>query len=100
MVENDEYTIPSYVYRWVSNDGAKHRQSGNMGDPDNFVNHKKSENDYGTRPLTLQTTDTIGQYYEYFRQNIDGKTSTPDIIPTFPVNWNPELIEKYVRAYL
>jgi glycosyltransferase involved in cell wall biosynthesis len=100
MVENDEYTIPSYVYRWVSNDGAKHRQSGNMGDPDNFVNHKLSENDYGDRALTLQKENSTQIYYDYFKSNIDGRTSTPDITPTFPVNWHPELIEKYVRQYL
>ena len=100
MIE-DEYSIPGYSYRWNDPDIAGHKQSGRMGAEDGFTEHKNASQDRATRPLTLQTDQSIlHPYYEYFRSNIDGKTSTPNIPPTYPPNFHPELIDKYVRQYL
>jgi len=100
MVEDDKYTIPSYVYSWSAPAGVSvHRQSGDIGNPDNFENHKKHSLDHATRPLTmLSDLSCLDEMLEFYRNNIDGKNTTKGDM--FEANFDPELIEKYVRKYL
>ena len=58
FVERDLITPnESYVYYW--GDGL-HKQSGDIGNPNNFENHKSQSTDFGNRPLN---TTNISQYY-------------------------------------
>lgn len=104
LKEDDEYSVPGYSYNWSdSGEVAGHKQSGNMGDPNNFENHKMASQDHATRPLHLYDTsqlDTIYQpYFQYFRDVING-THQPIVPPTYPPNFHPDLIKRYVQQHL
>jgi hypothetical protein len=100
MKSDDEYSIPGYCYSWSAPEGAAvHRQSGDIGNPNNFENHKKFSTDHAVRPLTFLTDQScLKKCLDFFRGNIDGKTTTKGHM--FEANFHPELIEKYVRQYL
>ena len=103
MKSDDEYSIPGYCYSWSATEGAVvHRQSGDIGNPNNFENHKKFSTDHATRPLTYimykREDSCLTKCLDFFRDNIDGKTTTKGHM--FEANFHPELIDKYVRQYL
>lgn len=84
----DDNSVGLYCYRWNDPDIAPHKQSGDgVDDPTNFERHKLGSTDFPTRSLTLLAENSVIQpHYEYYRNNLS--------------DWNPELIEKYVRQYL
>ena len=100
MKSDEEYSIPGYCYSWSAPAGVSvHRQSGDIGNPNNFENHKKYSTDHATRPLTLLTDQScLKKCLDFFRDNIDGKNTTKGQM--FEANFHSDLIEKYVRAYL
>jgi hypothetical protein len=54
LVENDKLEdveiVPSYIYVW-GEEIAKHKQSGDIENINNFENHKENSQDFGERPL-------------------------------------------------
>lgn len=53
----------SYCFNW-GDSFAPHKQSGNIGDPNNFENHKKASVDFGiNKELSIQSDEYINQYY-------------------------------------
>ena len=54
LVENDKLEdveiLPSYIYVW-GEEIAKHKQSGDIENINNFENHKENSQDFGERPL-------------------------------------------------
>ena len=88
--ENDTYFLPAYCFCWQDSQAmlAPHKQSGDINNPDNFENHKKSSIDPvdGRR---LQITNpqftkdvTLWEYYE-FLYNAE-------------TNYPKELMQKYI----
>lgn len=86
--EHDCYYLPSYCFNW--NDGhemnARHKQSGDINNPNNFENHKKQSLDsVNGRILSLfekeKMTEIYKPYYDYIREH---KTNFPE-----------ELVNKY-----
>ena len=72
---NDDY-IPSYCFNWSDPpDLAGHKQSGNIGAPNNFEEHKNNSLDYCKRPLqklSKEELDKVYQkYYDWFVNNMD-----------------------------
>ena len=70
---NNNY-IPSYCFNWSDpHEVAGHKQSGAIGSPDNFENHKKASGDIPTEPLKPITSkeleDTYDKYYKYININ-------------------------------
>lgn len=74
--EHDTYYIPSYCFNW--NDGdvmdAPHKQSGDIDNPDNFENHKKSSKDsVNGRKLRVWSDDELAwcfkPYFEFIKTN-------------------------------
>ena len=74
--EHDKRYVPSYCFNW--NDGqemnAPHKQSGDINNPNNFVNHKESSIDPCLSELRIYDTkqmDTIYYpYYAYLYENV------------------------------
>lgn len=61
IVEDQDVTpFESYCFNW-GDSFAPHKQSGNIGDPNNFENHKKHSIDFGDRPLRRIG---VSQYYQ------------------------------------
>lgn len=84
--EHNSYYVPSYCFNWSDPaEMAGHKQSGDIGNPANFENHKRASTDHATGPLigNVDLTDVYRPYYEYIYNNRQ----------LFP----EELIEKYVR---
>ena len=72
---NNNY-IPSYCFNWSDpHEVAGHKQSGAIGSPDNFENHKLASNDYAKRPLQklskLQLHAVYEKYYIWINNNLD-----------------------------
>lgn len=70
--ENNLEYVPSYCFNWSDpHEIAGHKQSGDIGNPDNFENHKKATNDYAKRKLQLipQVVEHV-KYYDFFRENM------------------------------
>lgn len=68
---HDKY-IPSYCFNWSDPaEVAGHKQSGDINNPDNFENHKKSSGDYCSAPLIPldnSELDIVYQpYYEFLK---------------------------------
>ena len=97
----DAYSIPGYSYRWNDPTVAGHKQSGNMGDPNNFENHKRASQDRFNGPLTLTSDSTILlPYMDYFRRYTGPKKETVPQDLLYPPNFSQELIDRYVAQYL
>jgi hypothetical protein len=66
----DEYNdkcIPSYCFNWSDPpEIAGHKQSGNIGSPNNFENHKLASNDYPNRPLQKLPINELANIYEKY----------------------------------
>jgi hypothetical protein len=75
----DEYNtnfIPSYCFNWSDPpELAGHKQSGKIGHPDNFNEHKEHSKDYAYRPLEKLSTENINlvynKYYNWLLTNKD-----------------------------
>ena len=72
---NNNY-IPSYCFNWSDpHEVAGHKQSGAIGSPDNFENHKLASIDYAKRPLQklskLQLHEVYEKYYIWINNNLD-----------------------------
>jgi glycosyltransferase involved in cell wall biosynthesis len=75
--EHDKRYVPSYCFNW--NDGqemnAPHKQSGDLDNPNNFVNHKEASIDPCLSELKIYDTkqmDSIYEpYYSYLYANED-----------------------------
>ena len=72
---NNNY-VPSYCFNWSDPDElAGHKQSGAIGSPNNFENHKKASKDYALRPLQKLSKEDIDsvykKYYEWIQNNLD-----------------------------
>ena len=69
--ENNLQYVPSYCFNWGDpSEMAGHKQSGDITNLENFENHKKSSNDYVTRPLLKNLEIPEYQaYYEFLRNN-------------------------------
>jgi hypothetical protein len=68
--------IPSYCFNWSDPaEIAGHKQSGAIGSPNNFENHKEASKDYALRPLVKLTEYEIqlvyNKYYNWIKDNID-----------------------------
>jgi hypothetical protein len=68
--ENNPNYVPS-CFNWGDpSEMAGHKQSGNIGHPDNFENHKKASGDFAKRPLQINTEiSEYTRYYDYLREN-------------------------------
>jgi hypothetical protein len=85
--EHNKYYVPSYCFNWSDpHEIAGHKQSGAIGSPNNFENHKEASKDYAKRPLEKlseeKLRETYKPYYHYLRQHVED----------FPL----ELVSKYV----
>ena len=72
---NDNY-VPSYCFNWSDpHEIAGHKQSGAIGSPNNFENHKEASKDYALRPLLRLSKEDIdsvyNKYYKWFQENMD-----------------------------
>ena len=75
----DEYNpnyVPSYCFNWGDPaEIAGHKQSGDIDNPDNFDNHKKSSGDMATEPLVGLSDDELYNvykpYYEFLKSNLN-----------------------------
>jgi hypothetical protein len=72
---NDNY-VPSYCFNWSDpHEISGHKQSGAIGSPNNFENHKESSLDYVKRPLEKMNTENLEKvyqkYYEWIENNLD-----------------------------
>jgi hypothetical protein len=85
--EHNRYYVPSYCFNWSDpHEIAGHKQSGAIGSPNNFENHKEASKDYATRPLEKLSVEKLREtykpYYHFLRQHVED----------FPL----ELVSKYV----
>lgn len=87
--ENDSRFLPSYCFNW--NDGASmlapHKQSGDIDNPENFDNHKKSSIDPVKGHLIINDLwftkqETLKDYYIWIYEN--------------EKNFPTDLVEKYL----
>tara|TARA_R110000868_G_scaffold343837_1_gene604793 strand:+ start:583 stop:1386 length:804 start_codon:yes stop_codon:yes gene_type:complete len=66
----DEYNpnfIPSYCFNWSDPpELAGHKQSGKIGHPDNFNEHKEHSKDYAYRPLEKLSKENINITYKKY----------------------------------
>jgi hypothetical protein len=74
--EHNTHYIPSYCFNWSDpSDIAGHKQSGNIGTPNNFENHKLASKDYALRPLQRTNKEKIEflykKYYDFIVENIE-----------------------------
>ena len=69
--EHNKNYVPSYCFNWSDPaEVAGHKQSGDINNPDNFENHKKSSQDYVKGPLIPFHIGTIyNKYYDYLREH-------------------------------
>ena len=85
--EHNKYYVPSYCFNWSDpHEIAGHKQSGAIGSPTNFENHKEASKVYAKRPLEKlaeeKLRETYKPYYHFLRQHVED----------FPL----ELVSKYV----
>lgn len=85
--EHNKYYVPSYCFNWSDpHEIAGHKQSGAIGSPNNFENHKEASRDYANRPLEKlseeKLRETYKPYYHFLRQHVED----------FPL----ELVSKYI----
>jgi hypothetical protein len=87
--EHDTYYVPSYCFNW--NDGqemkAPHKQSGDIDNPENFINHKKNSLDrVDGRQIQIwddkKMRETYHPYIEFFNSN--------------SADFPPELVSRYL----
>ena len=67
--------VPSYCFNWSDPpEIAGHKQSGAIGSPNNFENHKEASRDYALRPLVKLTKEELDivykKYYDWLESNL------------------------------
>jgi hypothetical protein len=90
----DEYNpnyVPSYCFNWGDPaEIAGHKQSGDIDNPDNFINHLKASGDVATEPLVGISDDELYNvykpYYEFLKSNLN------EINETYYLKYIPSLI--------
>ncbi|CAK0758163.1 hypothetical protein CCP3SC1AL1_240019 [Gammaproteobacteria bacterium] len=85
--EHNKYYVPSYCFNWSDpHEIAGHKQSGAIGSPNNFENHKEASKDFAKRPLEKlseeKVRETYKPYYHFLRQHVED----------FPL----DLVSKYI----
>lgn len=81
--------IPSYCFNWSDPaEIAGHKQSGNIGSPNNFENHKIQSGDYATTPLskTFDLYPVYAPYYHFLMKNSS--------------QWSEMLFRRYVSPHI
>lgn len=73
--EHNTYYVPSYCFNWGDiAEIAGHKQSGAIGSPNNFENHKEASKDYAKRPLEKLSQEKIREiykpYFHYIREHV------------------------------
>ena len=76
MYELNNNFVPSYCFNWSDpHEIAGHKQSGSIGSPNNFENHKEASRDYALRPLQklskLELNEVYEKYYNWLVDNTD-----------------------------
>lgn len=74
--EHDPIYVPSYCFNW--NDGeelkARHKQSGDIDNPNNFSNHKLASTDYCKGPMSIYGESSMKvifePYFEFLQNHI------------------------------
>ena len=62
--EHNQDYVPSYVFNWSDpHEIAGHKQSGAIGSPNNFEEHKRQSQDTANRPLKKIAKDQIMAFY-------------------------------------
>jgi uncharacterized membrane protein len=87
---NDNY-VPSYCFNWSDPpEIAGHKQSGAIGSPNNFENHKEASKDYALRPLVRLTKEEVDSVYEkYYKWIVDNMDKL-----------NVSYYEKYTKKFI
>jgi hypothetical protein len=76
---NQKY-IPSYCFNWSDPaEVAGHKQSGDINNPDNFENHKKSSGDYCTGPLISLDKSELDKVYEKYYNFLKSQENVIDV---------------------
>jgi hypothetical protein len=84
-----DHYVPSYCFNWSDpSEIAGHKQSGDINNPNNFENHKKSSTDVANSPLRndFDLKDAYKKYYEYYKNN--------------SAQFDQDLIKKYINIHL
>jgi glycosyltransferase involved in cell wall biosynthesis len=90
--EHDTYYIPAYCFDWNSNPNNTfiHRQSGDIENPQNFINHKAASKDaVSGRLLQVYDGKKMREIYKPYFDFIDARKAD------FP----QELLDKYFSRY-
>lgn len=74
LIEDTKAYLPSYCFNWSDpSEIAGHKQSGDINNPSNFVNHKKASSDFSTDKLSSIPKEELKQcynkYYEWIENN-------------------------------
>jgi hypothetical protein len=74
--EHNKNYIPSYCFNWSDpSEIAGHKQSGNIGSPDNFENHKEASKDYALRPIKKLSKKNVNKVYKKYYDWINSNAS-------------------------
>lgn len=86
--EHNKDYVPSYCFNWGDpSEIAGHKQSGNIGSPNNFEDHKKSSTDIAKTILFKENFETMyDPYYKFLVQNLE--------------NINKEYFDRYAKKYI
>jgi hypothetical protein len=91
LYELNNNFVPSYCFNWSDpHEIAGHKQSGAIGSPNNFENHKEASRDYALRPLqklsNIQLNEVYEKYYNWLADNTD--------------KFNLEYFERYAKKFI
>ena len=65
--EHNTYYLPSYCFNWSDPaEVAGHKQSGAIGSPNNFENHKEASTDYAKRPIEKLSQEDVYKVYDKY----------------------------------
>jgi hypothetical protein len=65
--EHNTYYLPSYCFNWSDpHEIAGHKQSGAIGSPNNFENHKEASIDYAKRPIEKLSQEDVNNVYDKY----------------------------------
>jgi hypothetical protein len=87
--EHNTYYLPSYCFNWSDPaEIAGHKQSGAIGSPNNFENHKEASIDYAKRPIEKLSQEDVNKVYDKYIWYII------EHIEEFP----NDLVKKYLKS--
>jgi hypothetical protein len=65
--EHNTYYLPSYCFNWSDpHEIAGHKQSGAIGSPNNFENHKEASKDFAKRPIEKLSQEDVNNVYDKY----------------------------------